>query len=251
MRKKEEQAKRVYKTILDRRRDCQSGSRFGLASGPLTRVARDRANSVTATCQSVAAARRVVSLYSKDGRMDGLDWGTYYFFQKQRLWPEPGLDGLMTLAAVPGSPVVLIGLALLTAAWLLTAGRFRDAGLFLGVFLGSAASAELIKLFVGRHRPPDWDGSGTLYSFPSTSALLAAVAYAALALVLVQNVRSLPVRVLVLALSAVPVLAAGASQLYLGNHFLTDILAGWAGGAAVLLLAARFLWPAAVAAQQE
>jgi undecaprenyl-diphosphatase len=169
--------------------------------------------------------------------MEGLDWTTATFFH---LVPHnlPRLAGLMRALRLLGDYPAL-GLVLLAAvAWLAARRRLRTAAYLAALVVGSAVLAELLKLAVPRERPPDWDhGGGTPLSFPSAGAFVSAVTYGAVALLLAASWRRWPARAAVVLVAAALVLAVGASQLFLGAHFLSDVLAGWAGGLALLLAA--------------
>jgi membrane-associated phospholipid phosphatase len=165
--------------------------------------------------------------------MEGVDWGTWYQFHDLR--PRlpllsAVLDGARWLDSYP-----VLGLLLLAAlAWLGMGRHWRPALVLVGLVLAGIALTGLVQLIVPRERPPDWDHSGLIRgSFPSGRALLAVLLYGTLALLLAQRLwtwRALP-----FALAAFLVLLAGTSQLYWGGHFLSDVLAGWAAGLALLL----------------
>jgi undecaprenyl-diphosphatase len=119
---------------------------------------------------------------------------------------------------------------LLGATVVLLRRRDRRAAVALWVaYLGSIALYVLTKPLVDRPRPPvaDLIGRASGPSFPSGHATQALVAWVVLAVVLTAG-RSLRVRAAALAGAAVVVLLVGASRVYLGAHWLTDVLAGYA-----------------------
>jgi undecaprenyl-diphosphatase len=177
--------------------------------------------------------------------MEGVDWGAYYTFQ---VWRPllPRLTGLMH-AVRPLGGYVALGLMVAAAVlWLLAARRFRTA-LFLAVLvLVSAGLGELLKLAFRRDRPPDWEHTGgTLWSFPSAHAMVSVVTYGAVALLLARPYTGWRGRVLVVGAASLLVVLVGASELFLGAHFLSDVLAGWAGGLSLLLAGWALAWPPA------
>lgn len=104
---------------------------------------------------------------------------------------------------------------------------------------GAVGLYHLVKYLVGRPRPPPaiWIGHFSGASFPSGHAAQSAACYATLALI-VSAGRPLRVKITVCCVAALIVLVVGGSRIYLGAHWLTDVLAGYALGlawAAVLL----------------
>jgi len=102
---------------------------------------------------------------------------------------------------------------------------------------GNGVLNQRLKLFVGRVRPLDADGSVLAQglSFPSGHSSGAVVTYgmlAYLALRVLPKVWYLPAVLLALVL----ILAVGASRVLLGVHFPSDVLAGFASGSAWLAL---------------
>jgi undecaprenyl-diphosphatase len=153
-----------------------------------------------------------------------------------------------------GSSLVLWPLIGMVASVLVLSARRRREALFLIVALGgSVALSDLVKAIVDRPRPPAWvrliEVSGSAY--PSGHAMDAMSAFAALSVVLVVR-RSMTGRVAVVGGAALAILVVGWSRLYLGEHWLTDVLGGYLLGATwVALIAAALLRPPAAPARTE
>jgi undecaprenyl-diphosphatase len=153
--------------------------------------------------------------------------------------PTPALDGVMTLVTFLGERLVLLVVLILAATGLVVRGRRRAALLLALTGLLCWALSEVVKEGVQRPRP-DFPGHPVApvrffhpgqpsYSFPSVHASGSASVYVTLALLLG---RSWPRRRRVLLVGGSLVLAGviGVSRLYLGYHYLTDVLGGWALG---------------------
>jgi undecaprenyl-diphosphatase len=132
-----------------------------------------------------------------------------------------------------GAPVIVDALAVLAAGGLLVCRRLRAAGFVAAVRLATALAVNEAK--VGLHRPrpalphPSVHASG--YSFPSGHAAGAASVYLPLALLLLCSRRPGGRRGAVLVALMVCVLVS-ASRVVLGVHYPSDVIAGFALGAA-------------------
>ena len=76
------------------------------------------------------------------------------------------------------------------------------------------------------------------YSFPSSHALSSTATYLTIALLAARRLRRRWTRILVVVGSALLVFVIGVTRLYVGAHYLSDVVAGWAGGLGVALLCA-------------
>ena len=133
-----------------------------------------------------------------------------------------------------GSTAVIVPVLVLMAIVLVIRGRdWRSAALLATGVTSAICLYNIVKVAVERPRPPStlWIGDYSGAAFPSGHATQAVALYGMLAIVL--STRGSPVvRVVVWMGAAVMTLVVGASRLYLGAHWLTDVLAGWALGAA-------------------
>ena len=139
----------------------------------------------------------------------------------------------MEALEVIGSAVVYLPVFTLLAVWLLWR-RLPRLALFVAVTVGSGPLLNrLVKALVDRSRPvlPDPVARAEGLSFPSGHAQSSMVAASVLLLVLLPLLHGRR-RVAALAFAVLWVLAIGFSRVALGVHYVTDVLAGYALGAA-------------------
>jgi undecaprenyl-diphosphatase len=127
----------------------------------------------------------------------------------------------------------------LAVAGFLVLQRKTHAALFVLVAVGGGLLlSSLLKMGFDRPRPDLVPHGSVVYtaSFPSGHSMMAAVTYLTLGALLarVQPRRSL--KLYLLGLAVLLAVAVGVSRVYLGVHWPTDVLAGWALGAAWALL---------------
>jgi undecaprenyl-diphosphatase len=153
-------------------------------------------------------------------------------------WAFPGLTYVMKGATYMASAWFVTGVGLL-AVWRLTAaGRGRAAALLAASTLGAEALDQILKLVFRRPRPEAFLGfpDPITYSFPSGHAFTSCCFYCLLSALLVARMRSVPAKAGLWTLTGALAAAIGFSRVYLGVHYLSDVLAGYS--AAVIWLAA-------------
>lgn len=140
--------------------------------------------------------------------------------------------GVTTLGA---TQVILV----VTAIGLAALATLRHWHGFMTLALSVAATelvVEVVKVLVERQRPPAEDAltQASGFSFPSGHAATAVAVYAVLALVLGRRCCD-RTRIVLAVVGGLVVLAIGASRVYLGVHYPTDVVAGWLTGATLAL----------------
>ena len=153
---------------------------------------------------------------------------------------SPALDVIVTAYTDIGGTIGMPVLAV-TAALVLAFRRRSWTPVILIVAAGAGSLAMTIagKRLVGRTRPdlsdavPPYEYSA---SFPSGHSLNAVVIAGIVAYVIILRLKTTRTRITTAAAAAVFAVTIGLSRVYLGHHWLTDVLAAWLLGAAWLAL---------------
>lgn len=137
-----------------------------------------------------------------------------------------------------GSSTVLSFVVLATTLFLWLRGRGRTALLVLASTSLGAVAVTVIKALVSRSRPDLIDRlmTETSNSFPSGHAANSTIVYLTLATLLFPVVREPRMRAFLIGVALVLVGAIGVSRVYLGVHWPSDVIAGWAFGSLWALL---------------
>jgi len=180
----------------------------------------------------------VASLADAASEGDGLtvfDRPTWQWFVDHRSSVATAIAKVVTTV---GSTVVMGILAAVVAVLLFLRHRRGDAAMVAAVAAGAGLLVMIGKRVVGRVRPPEQYRlvAETNASFPSGHALASMAIVGVFAVLLVGATRPLGRRIVTILLASVVVALIGASRLYLGVHWATDVLGGWLSGAAWLLL---------------
>jgi undecaprenyl-diphosphatase len=146
----------------------------------------------------------------------------------------PWFESVMRDVTALGSTVVLTIITLAIAGFLVVTERRKlSLLLVLAVALGTVLSSTL-KLLVARPRPDLVAHVVQVHtmSFPSGHAMLSAVTYLTIGALLAYDQSCIRVKIYILGGAIFLSLLVGISRIYLGVHYPTDVLAGWAIGGA-------------------
>ena len=148
------------------------------------------------------------------------------------------LTSLLRAVTTLGSAWVLVPLALGTVAYLLAKGARRRAVLVALAIVGAEVLTLGLKTGFERRRPffADPLASESSFSFPSGHATVSLAVYGALAYLACRRLGNAAAGRAVLIGAVLLVVLIGFSRLYLGVHFLSDVLAGLSAGLAWLVL---------------
>jgi len=121
-----------------------------------------------------------------------------------------GLGILVLLLVTKRKPLLIGWTSAVMGAWILESG---------------------LKLIFRRTRPEDaLIPLPSSYSFPSGHALVSLVTYGMLAYLMWQAVRNRRLRTVLLPLFVVIIICIGLSRIYLGVHYFSDVMGGYAAG---------------------
>ena len=131
--------------------------------------------------------------------------------------------------------VGILGLITAASVVYLLMMRKRHAAVFVAAAVGGGMLlSSLFKAGFDRPRPDLVPHLAYVYttSFPSGHSMMSAVAYLTLGALLARLHHGRGVQTFIVAVAILITLMVGASRVYLGVHWPTDVLAGWAAGAA-------------------
>jgi len=145
-----------------------------------------------------------------------------------------------------GSPFILGMIATAAMGFLYFEGQRRVALMTLASLAFGGVVSQLLKEHFGRARPEIVPHLREVVStsFPSGHAMGAAVVYLTLAVMFVKAFRSRRAKAFCLGLGVFLAVMVGASRVYVGVHYPTDVAGGWLAGTAWALAtwaAAQFL----------
>ena len=204
------------------------------------RITRTRALGIAAACFTLVAllGAGVLADFEPQMDVDGAVSEALYVGDDR----ASGLNGLLEVLTAPGGAAVRLAVFLPVVVLLLLRRWFWTALWMSVAVAGIGPLTGLLKELFGRIRP-DFDQGGARLeslSYPSghSSGIATLVAVALLLLwpLLVRRWRST-----VLVLGVVLVAVVGLTRMWLGVHFLSDVLGGWALGLGWSLLVATLL----------
>jgi undecaprenyl-diphosphatase len=188
----------------------------------------------------------------------GIDWGNWvlvnllkdvdrgaYFSFSDTIQQNPPLAQLMQLGDLLGGYLSAGILVVLALALFLAQRRFRAASIALIAFLAGMLIIELIRHTLSAPRPADAqklvDAEEMLRTFPAQKVFDIELAAILLVYATWAVLPGRTMRLLLTAIATLLVLWVAMSQLMLGLHFVTDVLAGLVGGLGLALAAGRLL----------
>lgn len=151
-------------------------------------------------------------------------------------WRSEGATALLKLLSALGSTAVIAGITLVGAVWFGYRYSWRYAGMLVGsVAAGFLLNTVLKKLFARVRPDTAWELTADGASFPSGNAMLGFVMFGMIIVILVQESRwNGWVKSLLSIILALLILLMGLSRIYFHVHYISDVLAGYSAGLAVI-----------------
>lgn len=179
-----------------------------------------------------------------DAGLANLDKPALAFMEQMR---SPGLDAFITgFTNIGGGIGMPILGSILTALLIYTSRSWRPLILIGGAAAASVTATTLGKKMIGRVRPDHADAVPpyeTSPSFPSGHTLNTTVVIALVVYLACLQIKRTSARIGLIAAGVIFIVAMGLSRVYLGHHWLTDVIVGWVIGLAwvgIVILAHRF-----------
>ena len=157
------------------------------------------------------------------------------------VWVEEAARDVTALGGI----IVLALMVLAAAGYLLLERKHRTALLLVVAGGGGILLSSALKYGFSRPRPDLVPHITQVYtaSFPSGHAMLSATVYLTLGALLASAQTDNRTKAYLIGLALLVTVLVGVSRIYLGVHWPTDVLAGWAAGAAwALSLWSLSLW---------
>jgi len=145
---------------------------------------------------------------------------------------NPLTTKIMKAITQMGSPAIMISIAIVVWFYLFKVQKhFWDSSILITALVGSWTMNEILKRAFHRARPDIVKLiKVTGYSFPSGHAMVSFAFYGILAYLMWLNIRTKPLKYFSILFCSFLILAIGISRIYLGVHYPSDVLAGFAAG---------------------
>lgn len=161
-----------------------------------------------------------------------VDLAVFHFLQGLR---TSSVDRLMVAVTEMGGVGVLLPLAIIVTLWLVWRRCRRTAWYWVGAVAFGEVLVQVLKFTLGRRRPLELYTGVERFSFPSGHAAVSTVMLGFLAFLLSRR-QSLRVQTAIAPVASVYVMLVAFSRLYLGAHWLSDVLGAMSLGLAWVAL---------------
>lgn len=155
---------------------------------------------------------------------------------------SPGMTNFMRFMSFLGNTMTLTAATIAAIVWFALRKWGREAKLFALTMIGASLLNITLKLAFQRPRPVPFFNltAPESYSFPSGHSLASCCFFAGLAAILSGRVKRKRARTIIWTIATIMFLLIGLSRIYLGVHYTTDVIAGFAS-AMIWILVVRFV----------
>ncbi|MHB8907272.1 MAG: bifunctional DedA family/phosphatase PAP2 family protein [Syntrophales bacterium] len=155
-----------------------------------------------------------------------------WVLEQVHFFRTPLATSFMTAFTALGGGRMITGGSLIVTIYLIFKKRFDDLLTYLTAILGGSILVFVLKTAVHRVRPHAGFALIQIggWSFPSGHAMMCIIFYGMLAYLFVRRTQSWRLQVLAVSAACLFVFLIGLSRIYFGVHYLSDVLAGYAGG---------------------
>jgi len=149
-----------------------------------------------------------------------------------RIGPRWFEEMMRDFTAIGGTGVLVL-MVLAVAGFLTLTGKGHAALAIIVAVSGGTLLSQTMKWAYARPRPELVPHGAEVYtaSFPSGHAMMSAIVYLTLGAMLARTQSSQAVKAYIISVAIFLTVLVGTSRVYLGVHWPTDVLAGWALGA--------------------
>jgi len=145
----------------------------------------------------------------------------------------PAGDRIMVFMTSLGDGIVVTAVTVAVALYLIARKAWRRGTGFIIAMAATALFVPLFKLMLHRSRPVELYADAHAYSFPSGHATLNAVLFGICAVLIAHDLNRWA-KASIFTVTATYVITIGFSRIYLGAHWMSDVLAGLLFGTAMV-----------------
>jgi undecaprenyl-diphosphatase len=174
----------------------------------------------------LALVRLTVGFVAQSGFVN-MDLSVHNMMQELRNAPA---DQMMVAITMLGDGIVMIALTVAMILWLIWRRAWRAAISVAVTVVAARIFVPVLKIWLQRPRPEELTGLTEAFSFPSGHTTYATVTFGVLAVLASRSLGRWG-QALVYSACGIAVIAIAYSRIYLGAHWLSDVLAGLLFGA--------------------
>ena len=146
------------------------------------------------------------------------------------------MDAFMIFITYLGNWQAIVGLGIVAVVILWSLKKKRETMFLIVALTSGEIIKEFLKLFFHRERP---DMSLALiqendYAFPSGHCVMSVIFYGMICYFIYQVCKNKWQKIILLTATVILVFLIGYSRVYLGVHWISDVLGGWIIGGAIL-----------------